>query len=272
MPKHLLILIACLLLLVAACSGDAGAVSASSTTSIPRSSAVGEANGEPDEPADTVGTTLPEQSPATTQPPAETTTTSVAPAPNEVAPSDVAALGVVGCSNTGEALVGYAQLSSVDKLSTGDLGGGSITRWGDPLDRRYANYWAIYDQRRPSTGYEGAWVQLCIRTGEHQGAFDEAEQGWVTHIVGELQARDPSIIIWISPLNFYEGVVCESVGADGPAIAAEASDWAAQMLPAVQRGPDLGPLLPEHIGVRDNCHPSAAGELLLGSQLVDFFD
>ena len=34
------------------------------------------------------------------------------------------------------------------------------------------------------------------------------------------------------------------------------------------RGPDLGPLLPEHIGVRDDCHANGAGVRLMEEQLV----
>ena len=88
----------------------------------------------------------------------------------------------------------------------------------------------------------------------------------------QIQARDPGITIWISPLNFYEGIVCDATGPDGPAIAAQAADWAASTFSSVQRGPNLGPLKPEHIGQGDNCHPNNQGELLLGGQLVAFFD
>jgi hypothetical protein len=181
-------------------------------------------------------------------------------------------LGVVGCSNTGQAVLGYTQLSSLGRLTPGELGGGSVSRWGDPSNRRYALYWGLYDQRRPPDGYMGTWLQLCLRTGEHEDSFDDTERTWVTHIVEQIQARDPGITIWISPLNFYEGVTCDAVGAIGPVIAAEASDWAATTLPGVERGPDLGPLQQSDIGVRDNCHPNGGGELLLGSQLVTFFD
>ena len=179
---------------------------------------------------------------------------------------------MVGCSNTGQAVVGYTDASALDRLSFGDLGGGAANIWGDPTHARYSLYWDLYDTRRPAAGYVETWVQLCIRSGDHGGVFDDDEMAWITHIVEQLNQRDPGIVVWISPLNFYEGIVCDSVGEIGPEIAAEASDWAATSLSGVARGPDLGPLTPDMIGVRDNCHPNKSGEALLGSQLVTFFD
>jgi hypothetical protein len=211
----------------------------------------------------------------TTTAAAPTTTTTASAGSSETSPPDTGGgtVGVVGCSNTGQAVVGYLGLSDVDRLTPGDLGGGSVPLWGDPSNSEYATYWSFYDSRRPAEGYAGTWVQLCLRTGEHLGAFDADEQEWVTHIVEQIHQRDPGIPVWISPVNFYaDGVVCDSVGVDGPAIAAEASDWAAATLGGASRGPDLGPLTQEHIGVRDSCHPNSAGESLLGSQLVAFFD
>jgi hypothetical protein len=164
-------------------------------------------------------------------------------------------------------------VSSSDLLTQGELGGGSAPHWGNPAAADYGFYWGLYDQRRPSTGYAAAWVQICLRTAEHGGAFDSAEQQWVTHIIDQIHARDPGIQVWVSPLNSYaEGHVCSSAGVDGPVIAAAAADWSAAALELVARGPDLGPLSPEHIGIRDDCHPNGAGELLLGEQLAAFFD
>ena len=181
--------------------------------------------------------------------------------------------GVIGCSNTDQTVTGYLELSSKDLIFGGDLGGGSLTRWGDPGDRRYDLYWELFDERRPAEGYDGVWVQLCIRNGDHGGVFDESEATWVTHIVDQVHLRDAGVPIWISPINFYaDGQVCSSVGPDGPAIAAMVADWAATNLDNVFRGPDFGPLAPQHIGVRDDCHPNDSGETLLGQQLVEFID
>lgn len=209
----------------------------------------------------------------TTSAPGSTTTTTSTQ--SEAPPPDLGdgMIGVVGCSNTGQAVEGYHDVSDVDLLTPGDLGGGAISLWGDPSNGDYSTYWSLYDTRRPADGYAGTWVQLCIRTVEHQGAFDTDEQQWVTHIVEQIEVRDPGIPIWISPLNFYaDGVVCESVGVEGPAIAAESADWAAAALDGVFRGPDLGPLEQSDLGVRDNCHPGREGRAKLGAQLSAFFD
>lgn len=181
--------------------------------------------------------------------------------------------GVIGCSNTDQAVRGYTEQSSKDLILGGDLGGGSAPRWGDPGNRRYSQYWALFDERRPSDGYDGVWVQLCLRNGEHGGVFDANEAAWVTHIVEQVRQRDEGIPIWVSPINSYiEGYVCTALGVDGAEIASITADWAATNLENVLRGPDFGPLAPEQIGQRDDCHPNGAGEALLGQQLIEFID
>jgi hypothetical protein len=181
-------------------------------------------------------------------------------------------IGVVGCSNTDQAVAGYLDVSSVDSLTGGDLGGGSMWRWGDPTNPRYGEYWGYYDSRRGG-GYTGAWVQLCIRSGEVQGDFETVVAAWAQNIVDEIHARDAGIPIWFSPINFYGGgAVCSAIGPDGPEMSADAANIAASTIDGVSRGPDLGPLLPEHIGRRDDCHPNQAGSRLLGEQLAEFFD
>lgn len=199
-----------------------------------------------------------------------TTTSNVSETPPEIGGG---VLGVVGCSNTEQSVDGYRDVSEADLLTPGDLGGGSISLWGDPSIAGYSTYWSFYDTRRPAEGYAGTWVQLCIRTSEHEGAFDSDEEQWVTHIVEQIHARDPGIPVWISPLNFYaDGVVCESVGVEGPAISAEAADWAASALAGVFRGPDLGPVEESDLGVRDTCHLGRDAKALVGAQLSAFFD
>ncbi|REK34029.1 MAG: hypothetical protein DWQ20_07075 [Actinobacteria bacterium] len=256
-----------LMFAVALTAAACGSSSAETTTTISETSTTGDTR------PPRTSTTTPGNATTTTVEPGTTTTVASTTGNTEPAPPvGTGTVGVVGCSNTDLAVAGYTDLSSLDRLTTGDLGGGSPPSWGDPSEDRYPEYWGIYEDRRPATGYVETWVQLCLRSSEHQGSFDETEQAWITHIVDQIHQRDPGIPIWISPVNFYEGIVCDAVGADGPAIAAEASDWAASALPGVFRGPDLGPLTSAEVGVRDDCHPNQAGQRLLGGQLVDFFD
>ena len=182
-------------------------------------------------------------------------------------------VGVVGCSNTAMAAAGYDVVSELDFLTQGGLTGGSVGVWGNDGPARYRRYWGMYDQRRPESGYTAAWVQLCIRTREHNGAFNSTIQGWLEHIVAEIHERDPGIPIWISPVNtFADGLVCSTVGEQGPSIAAEAADWAVAEIAGLERGPDLGPVLAEHLDSGEECHPNLAGQAVLGEQLVEFFD
>ena len=263
-----LILLAAFVLVLGACDGGDTTETTLDATSTTQATT--------QRPSTTTTTVRTRTSTSTTTTSATTSTTSTdeTGTPPETPPVTVGGvLGVVGCSNTDQSVEGYLEVSALDLLTPGGLGGGSITPWGNPSDQDYSTYWSFYDNRRPAEGYSGTWVQLCIRTAEHQGAFDDDEMTWVTHIVEQVHARDPGIPVWVSPINFYaDGVVCEAVGVDGPAIAAETSDWAASALRDVFRGPDLGPLTQSDLGVRDNCHPGGSGRLLLGSQLAAFFD
>lgn len=258
----LLFLLAVMAVVLAACGNDSTENSRPTTTSTDRVATT-------DDRRATTTTTLPPASTTSTTSDVTTTLGDISIIP---VGGGVGTIGVVGCSNTDQSVSGYAKVSSSHQLVEGDLGGGTISAWGDPADSGYPEYWGYYDQRRPSEGYDGTWVQLCIRTNEHTGTFAETHQAWVSHIVEEIHRRDPGIPVWVSPLNFYEGIVCDAVGPEGPAVAADTSDWAAANLAEVARGPNLGPLLPEHMGQRDNCHPSDAGERFLGEQLVAFFD
>ena len=211
-----------------------------------------------------VGTTV---TPATT-----TSSTTTTAGPGESG-HGTGVIGVVGCSNSAIAAAGYDAVSDRDYLTQGGLTGGSIEVWGNPRPARYKRYWGMYDSRRPADGYTGTWLQLCIRTTEHNGSFNDNIKTWIEQVVGQIQERDPGIPIWISPVNtFTDDVTCSTIGKEGPAIAAEAADWAVENLPGVERGPDLGPISADQMDPTSECHPNRDGSLVLGEQLVEFFD
>jgi hypothetical protein len=171
------------------------------------------------------------------------------------------------------AAAGYEVVSDRDYLTQGGLTGGSVAVWGNPGPARYNRYWGLYDERRPADGYTGTWFQLCIRTTEHNGSFNDDIKGWIDHVVVQIQERDPGIPIWISPVNtFADGLICPTIGEEGAAIAAEAADWAAETIDGVERGPDLGPIHADELDPGEQCHPNLAGQRALGAQLVGFFD
>lgn len=212
--------------------------------------------------------------PPTTIPDTTTTSTTLPPAPGTIAGLDISGLvGVVGCSNSAAAVDGYSTLSNADVLSQGGLTGGSLGLWGNSGSRRFDRYWGLYDQRRPAEGYVATWIQLCIRAREHNGTFGSSIKTAISTVVDEIHRRDPDIPIWISGVNsFAEDFACETVGVEGPAIAAEAADWAAGEIDGVDRGPMTGPLAREEILTDGSCHPTGAGRRTLGEPLVTFFD
>lgn len=245
----------CLVVVVALTGCSNGVSSATDTT-------------QPSPITSTPGTgTVPSTVPTTRNPDSTTSTAQLGP------DAGAGTIGVVGCSNTAMAARGYSEISSEDLLAQGGLTNGSLAVWGNPGPARHDRYWALYDERRPPTGYAGTWFQMCIRDTEHGGVFDSREQEWIRHVVAEILERDPGIPIWISGVNSYaDGVLCSSVGFEGPAIASEAADWAASSIDGVIRGPDLGPLSQDEIASDSDCHPNAQGQERLGMQLVEFFD
>lgn len=177
--------------------------------------------------------------------------------------------GVVGCSNTEGAVRGYTAASTLDLLLAGDLGGGSIREWGDPLDADYTFYWDQYTQLRPTGGYQAVLWQPCIRATDHAGVMTAEHQAWADVIVARIRELDPGVTIHAVPLNFFEQE-CPASGLEGPAVTAEIVDWA-RSEHGLARGPDLGPLAPNQL-LRDLCHPNSAGRAILGAQLVDYLD
>ena len=265
-----MILLAVVSLMLAACNGADDASEATRDVTSTTRDRTQRSTTSPTAEQSTTSTTS-----TTTTTPSMSESTSTATIQPQVPSIDIGdgIIGIVGCSNTSQAVDGYHDVSDAGLLTPGGLGGGSISKWGDPFNRDYSTFWSFYDTRRPAEGYAATWVQLCITTSEHQGAFDSDEQQWVNHIVEQISARDPGIPIWASPLNFYgDGVVCESVGVEGPAIAAKTADWAASALAGVFRGPDLGPVEQSDLGARDNCHLGRDGRALVGAQLSTFFD
>ncbi len=175
-------------------------------------------------------------------------------------PTITAPVGVVGCSNTEDAVEndgGYLTQSDEDLLAGSASGGGSLAHW----DKAGSSYWRIYDKWRPVEGYEAVWWQLCVRTREgpdHEGQMDS--------VLAQIYERDPGVPVYVSWVNHYTFNACRQVdwGAEDRLL-----DYAASL--GLMTGPWLGPLNQSQV-VDDNCHPNQAGWSLLGSQLVEFFD
>ncbi len=243
-PRTLLILV--LLLVLASCGGGTATSTRPNSTERERT-----------------GTTSPSAPSTTTTSVGETDDTTV----HAGGTGDI---GVLGCSNTAQHVEGYLALSAEDRLIRTPLGGGDYLTWGDPESEGYEVYW----QRLFSdavVGEVGAiWVQLCIR-GKDLTEMTSKDQAAVTHIVDRIRGQYGDITIYLSGLNLYvDGYVCRKTAEKGVAISWDLVDWAVPNLGVVE-GPVTGPLGPGTVN-EDGCHLSAAGEQLVGVQLVDWFD
>jgi hypothetical protein len=175
-------------------------------------------------------------------------------------------VGVVGCSNTAQHVQGYRAASALDQMPLYPLGGLSIDVWGDPTATGYAGAWGRYAGARPSSGYEAAWVMLCIKVDD---VHDPNQL--LTHVVSQIQLRDPGIPVYVSPINTYvDGHLCSRVGVDGVTKGAATVEWGIANL-AVQAGPVTGPLTLDLLAT-DGCHLNGSGIEFVGDQLVTWFD
>ena len=168
--------------------------------------------------------------------------------------------GVIGCSNTRQSVEGYLQLSENPLLVNTAEGGWPISRWADRV-----GHWDRYPNLRPAEGYDGLWMQLCEHIAHGLSRRD------VRKILNAVWRFDPGIPVWLSPLNTYTNEDCWRSG--GNTITGQGVDLIARVTrnQAIDPGPVLGPLEAEHV-TKDNCHLTGPGRLLVGSQLVEFFD
>ena len=200
------------------------------------------------------------------EPTTSSSTSSTTTTTTTTAPPTAGRLGVIGCSNTKQAVDGYLQASTEDRLVNTAQGKASISRWADPGSQAWVNY----DRHRP---YSGVWLQLCERAdnGNPDQGLIRAEVDAVLDLIWE---RDPGIPVYMSPLNFYgptNDPECRVT--DGnfiPDQGAGLADDYSDSDPLIHRGPDLGPLTSAMTS--DNCHANTTGIALLGAQLVEWFD
>jgi chitodextrinase len=186
------------------------------------------------------------------------------PLANPPFPTD--SVGFVGCSNAEQHVFGYRMASTLDQIAYYDTGGMEINVWGDTTNKKHDIAWSRYDGARPATGFEAAWVLLCIRE-EHR---DSAEAD-LTEVISQIRSRDPDIGIYVSPMNQYEeGHVCSVLGAGSFEFSQDLANWAYANL-GVLTGPTTGPLTASQLRY-DGCHPNSAGMQFVGGQMVDWFD
>ncbi len=181
-------------------------------------------------------------------------------------------IGVVGCSNTQQHAVGYAGVSSEDKLWNDglDIGGGALSVWAD-INGNGSDWWANFQSNLDSKGADAVWFQICLKSGSTSpDGMTTAAQENVKTVINEIKARTNNATVYISPLNSFTENDCTTTGQYGVSNSVELADWAAEQGLAV-RGPDTGPLTHDQLEP-DLCHLNNNGKDFVGQQLVSFFD
>lgn len=174
-------------------------------------------------------------------------------------------VGVLGCSNTAIAAIGYHQVSAVGRLwhasvddnPFADYWGSDIVEWAD-VDGQGRSPWAAFDAElaaNPAT--TAVWFQVCVR------AETPGSTATVDTIVSEIRRRLPQATIYASPLD--DTPTC-MIG--DPARSLEYVEHLVGSGQAL-RGPTMSPLPSDQV---KGCHASGDGIHLHGSDLAAFFD
>lgn len=177
-------------------------------------------------------------------------------------------IGYIGCSDTWMTIDGYYQQPNniglfwaVDQAIDG--GGITSSLWANAS----SHYWATYDSEVSLYGQPKAvWVEDC---GSYSGSL-----GWsdMQQFFAILKQHSPSAVVYISPISdFVPNGLCDKEGTTGVQNTTDIVNLAIANGYALA-GPIMGPLNMSTTLVDSRCHPNEAGELLLGSQLVQFFD
>lgn len=183
--------------------------------------------------------------------------------PAAAAPGDPGTIGVVGCSNTLQAVTAYTAASTLDLLAPTARWGTSMSQWASSRNQRF---WETYDELRPADGYSAAWLNLCARVSKRDGT-PLLTQSHIDAVLVKIWQRDPGIPVYINPLNSFTDEQCPTSGGNTvPALGAVLADDTAAAYADVYRVDDLGPIDGEP------CHLTAADQLLIGDQLVSIFD
>ena len=174
-------------------------------------------------------------------------------------------VGVVGCSMTVDAAVGYRRQGGTSLWPTPGLGygGGSVARWSDPEDKRgLRESFAAALRSEPDT--DAIWWQLCT-SGSAEDNFDNA-----LVVLTELETLVPEAEIYVSAQpDYLAGHVCESAGPGGPARMSRLADELVAT-GRVNVGPSLSPLAAAELV--DTCHAGDVAVDQMGAELLAFFD
>ena len=184
--------------------------------------------------------------------------------PAAASASAPATVGVVGCSNTQNALTGYEEVSTKrllwakdDTIGNGSTySGKSISEWSAPGSVA----WDIFDSAlaaHPETS--AIWWELCVRDGS------DDTNATVDAIVDLIRQRLPNVPIYASALDDTPGCVIGD--------AARSQQFVDYLVAkgSVERGPVMTPLTSAQTDA-GGCHANQIGKPIWGQDLADFFD
>lgn len=174
-------------------------------------------------------------------------------------------VGYLGCSMSTDAVTGYQQVggNSLWKAGEGDYSGGSLDLWANRVGAN--QMWFKFQQKLDANpGTNALWWELCTTEASQGNDFDLG-----LAVLGEIETRLGAGAIYVSAQPDYNGHVCPTSGANGPQ---DMQVLAAQLVGTgrVLAGPIQGPLTEAQ--TRDLCHANESGRLILGNQLIAFFD
>lgn len=178
-----------------------------------------------------------------------------APSP-AVASSSLSPIGVVGCSNTRNAVTGYHDVSSANAFwsaaSIASYGGGSVVQWEKASDPR----WATFDEQLAARGAAAVWLQLCV-ADSFNGPLTVAD-----NIVALIRQRT-NVPIYASAIDDTP-----SCNRSNPALSQDMVDHLVANGSA-ERGPVMQPLTASQ--TLDGCHANDVGDDVWGETLALFF-
>lgn len=173
-------------------------------------------------------------------------------------------IAYIGCSNSGQAVDGYHLVEGNKNRfwNSYRTGGKSVETWSQPNHEA----WSLFDQEVQKNGQpKVVWIQLC----EHE--MRAVEYSAIQDIITNLKQHTTTTNFYISSINNFEPkTLCERLGPDATDDTIAFADKIAQEGLA-KRGPDIGPLS-EATTKPDHCHANDEGLLVLGKDLVEFFD
>ena len=187
--------------------------------------------------------------------------------------TDQFTVGYVGCSDTWMTIQGYYMQPNAGLFWDADsaYSGGGIDNSG--WANASTHYWTTYDQEVSVYGQPKAvWVEDCGSGVDGTAADDATVWSLIQQFFVILKEKSPSATVYMSSINdFLPNGTCPRTGlTDVPQTERMTRLAVADGLALA--GPIMGPLVLNGTLDSSRCHPNTAGELLLGSQLVQFFD